>query len=161
MSNNRSKHLTPTESNALDVIAKFPGLTPMEIATHMPQIKPSSVSALTARLIYLRRVNRLKVPMTPTYRYYPKDAVLPKGHTEWNNALIKHNFRNKNKGNGDDKTRDLFETPQRSDTLSLQNQKSIGVLLTLEIGEKESVTLTIEQARKVYEQLALIFGERA
>jgi hypothetical protein len=130
-------HLSNVDRAALDVIEKHPGLTPNELAVHLP-IKPSSVSALLSRLVTERMVNRLKVPMSPAFRYYPRSATLPPGEDGWDNTLVRVA---RGRGNGN-------APPPRAN----------GVLLVIEVGKNETMTLNFDQARKVYAQLAEIFG---
>jgi hypothetical protein len=173
--------LSVNEAAALDIINKHPGLTPHEIGVHLKplNIAPSSASAITSRLIWLKRVNRVKVPMSPSYRYYPQNHPLPNGYAMWNNTLVRVNRTKKDKGNGeqvtdgkriDARTRDLFNAAEdarieqklkdtRSDKVSLRSNDD--VLITIPTGERESLTVNIEQARKIWAQLNAIFGERA
>src|SRR5881394_570041 len=76
MGNPNRKHLTDVEQAMLNAINANPGLTPIELhpfAQALGTIKPTSISAITSRLVRLKKVNRVKVPMTATFRYYPKD----------------------------------------------------------------------------------------
>lgn len=163
---NRSQKMSPTDFAVLDAISKFPGLTPLELHKHTQGMKESTMSAITSRLIHFKHVNRVKVPMTSTYRYYPRGAELPKGYTQWDNAVVQHT----RKGNGPvvpaqtPPTNDLFNVatelqalPKPIDKMSI---RSDDVLITIPIGAKESMTLTIEQARKVWLQLNAIFGNK-
>lgn len=168
----KNRSLSVNEAAALDVINQFPGLTPLEIVKHLDSshMSPSSISACTSRLVFLKKVNRVKVPGSPTFRYYPKDAALPKGYVMWNNGL---NKVNRSKSNGeqvtdghkiDARTRDLFNRTEDArveqklqpiDSLSIRRDD---VLITIPVGDKESLTVNIEQARKIWAQLDAIFG---
>jgi DNA-binding IclR family transcriptional regulator len=129
--------LSQVDRAALDAIEKHPGLTPNELAVHLP-VKPSSVSALLSRLVTERMVNRLKVPMSPAFRYYPRAAALPPGEDSWDNTLVRH-------------------APTRANGHA-EPARGTGVLLVIEVGKNETMTLNFDQARKVYAQLAEIFG---
>lgn len=167
---NRSQKMSPTDFAVLDAISKFPGLTPLELHKHTQGMKESTMSAITSRLIHFKHVNRVKVPMTSTYRYYPRGAELPKGYTQWDNAVVQH----VRKGNGPmvpaqtPPTNDLFNVAQdfaiakalESKPIDKLSIRSDDVLITIPIGAKESMTLTIEQARKVWLQLNAIFGNK-
>jgi hypothetical protein len=134
-----STKLSQVDRAALDAIEKHPGLTPNELAVHLP-IKPSSVSALLSRLVTERMVNRLKVPMSPAFRYYPRAAALPAGEDQWDNTLVRVS-RGSARANG-----------------HAEPARGTGVLLVIEVGKNETMTLNFDQARKVYAQLAEIFG---
>jgi hypothetical protein len=122
----------------------------------------SSISACTSRLVWLRKVNRVKVYGSPAFRYYPINHPLPQGHTQWNNTLVKVDRTKKGNGEApmppkqaiDTLTRDLFTAVPPSDKVSLPN-----VLIVLPLGEKETITVTIEQARTIWVQLNSIFGK--
>jgi hypothetical protein len=123
-------------------------------------MSPTSASAITSRLTYLRCVNRVKVKGAASYRYYSLTAPLPEGYTEWNNTLVK--VKRWKKGNGevppkeaiDTLTHDLFTPEPPSDKVSLPN-----VLIVLPLAEKETITVTIEQARVIWVQLNSIFAK--
>jgi hypothetical protein len=167
----KNRQLSANEVAALDVIAKYPGLMPKEIATHIDnsQMASSSISACTSRLVWLRKVNRVKVHGSPAYRYYPTNHPLPQGYAQWNNALVKVD-RTKSKANGeapmppkqaiDTLTRDLFTPPPPppppSDKVSLRTSNDM--LITIPVGENESVTLTFDRAREVWTRLDPIFN---
>ena len=169
MSKNRAKRLSSTDMALVDIINKFPGLTPMELHKHTPGIQLTSMSAITSRLTTLKKVNRLKVPMSATYRYYPKDAELPNGYAQWNNTLVRV-VRTK-KGNGPDVAAppavaaaqpDLFPAkPEPNPTIVTKPTYGDvgGVLITLEAG-KDSITLTFEQAYRIWQQLDRMFGPK-
>jgi hypothetical protein len=165
MSTSKSVAMSVSEIQALEAVAKHPGLMPSEFGVLVP-VAPSSVSALMSRLTRLRKVNRVKVPGSPAYRYYPKDAPLPEGHSEWSNALVKVNRPRgkgaKINGNGHDSQHALALAPAAP--APAEQRKTKGTLITLSIGERESITLSIEQAQDVFAQLrnlASLFGPQS
>jgi hypothetical protein len=129
----RGKQLSSTEKLALDVIERQPGIKPIEMLEQLGVMSKSSVSAITSRLVTLRKVNRLKVPMSASFAYFPKDYPLPEGHTTWDNKLVRKEHGN---GNGH------AAVPSGGKSL-----------ITIQYGESESLTFTLEQAQDVYEQL--------
>lgn len=182
---NHRKQLSATEVTMLNAINTNPGLTPIELVKFVPGMKASAASGCTSRLVFMKKVNRVKVPMSSTYRYYPKDAQLPAGYAMWNNTLIKVN--RVKKGNGPDvptqtpATSDLFNVaverigkaldkpidkaletkPEPNPTIVTRPTYGDvgGVLITLEAG-KDSITLTFEQAYRIWQQLDRMFGPK-
>jgi hypothetical protein len=165
----KNRQLSANEVAALDVITKHPGLMPKEIIKHIDnsQMSSSSISACTSRLIWLRKVNRVKVHGSPAFRYYPTNHPLPQGHTQWNNALVKVDRSQSKKGNGDlfaDHVinKQIMNEAQNMPAEEIYNalkQKAMpNVLIVLPLGEKETITVTIEQARTIWMQLNSIFG---
>jgi len=154
--------LSATDKIALAAIGKNPGITANDLAKHLPRSKPTSTSAIGSRLTRLRLVNRVKVPMSSAFRYYPLKAKLPEGHDEWDNALYVVHRRRKAKSNGQGASVSVAPpapapTPAPAPVPTLDDAAS-GLLLTLEVGDRQSVTLTVEQAKKFYLQLASLFA---
>jgi hypothetical protein len=174
----KNRQLSYNEVAALDVVNKHPGLRPDEIMQHIQnvQMAPSSISACMTRLIWLRKVNRMKVPGSSSYQYYPMNHPLPAGYTEWNNAItiVKRNRQPKTNGMPpkeaiDTLTRDLFNVTEDERIERILKQKGIeppsdkvslpNVLIVLPLAEKETITVTIEQARTIWTQLNAIFAK--
>jgi hypothetical protein len=171
----KNRNLSHNEVALLDVIAKQPGLTPKELYPHVSdRMHETSISACLSRLTWLKQVNRLRVPYSSAYRYYPKGAALPEGHTEWSNVLIKVKKRTRvAKGNGGQVTDghkiDLFNQTEDARVEQILKQQGIGkpsdkpvtsdVLILIPTGEKETLTVNIVQAKKIWQQLNGVFAE--
>ena len=145
MRKSKQPKLSLTQTAVLDAVEHQPGMTTQELAPHLP-VGAGSIAALLSNLMHLRQLNRVKVPMSSAYRYYPLSAVLPEGYAQWDNKLVKRHVKPK-AGNGaaPEATATVLEYAARVPKRT--------VLITLQIGDRESVTLTPEQAQDVFEQL--------
>jgi hypothetical protein len=146
MSKSKQPKLSVTETIVLDAVEQQPGLVAQELAPHLP-VGAGSVAALLSRMMKLKQLNRVKVPLSSAYRYYPLSAALPAGYEAWDNKLVKRYSKPK-AGNG--------AAPEATATVldyAPRAHPKRTVLITLQIGDRESVTLTPEQAQDVFEQL--------
>lgn len=174
----RGKSLSITDRAALDVINKFPGLTPLEIGGHLQGIiKPTSASSIVSHLTHLRKVNRVKVPHTPTFRYYPLDHPLPKGSKQWDNELVEVAKRGPEKPsvqamNNVHVQAAVAKAPKQEPAPpkderqlgdSLQQMKlpleSVSVLITIEYGRNQSLTVSVDDAKHIWRQLNVVFAK--
>ena len=156
--------LTAVDHLLIETIAAHPGLPPLKLHDFVKEkslLQAGSMSAATSRLIRLKKVNRLRLPGTHSYIYYPKSAALPEGHTEWHNKLLRVVKGAKRAKKGLTKVHNgpngvaAFVTEMEAPT---PPTKPGSVLLVLEMGTNKSITLTIEEARQAYADLHALFN---
>lgn len=158
----------------LSMIEQSPGLNTTELAARMGGTHTASgMAATTSGLIKRRRLNRVKLEGEQGYRYYPRAHPLPAGASGWSNRLGNNGARHAHRQNGQNGQR----PPQRVPTLVDDEQLTLpgipdatrsepvravtsarGTLVVIETGVNETATLTVQQARAVFRDLAELFG---
>jgi len=140
-------------------VRDHPGLTPHEmqplLKEQYPTLTTSTISATLSNIMLRQGLNRVKVPHSLEYRYYPKNHGLPEGHTRWDNRLNNRVMKKETTVQPQPQQTISVPTP-RKDKVSIQ---SGGVLIVIQWGEKESSPpITVEAAREIYDRLHQMFG---
>lgn len=134
------KTLSDTERKTLDLIDNNPGITAAGLAQKLGGTSEKAVSGTTSRLTKARRCNRLKVQKR--FVYYGRDHKLPEGVASWANKIESRHFTNGNGG-------------------KVAPALGGGVLMLLEVGDNGTMTVSVMQARKLYDDLSAWFGAKS
>jgi hypothetical protein len=154
----------------INAIEATPGLTTGELAARMAGTHTASgIAATTSGLIRRRRLNRVKLEGEQGYRYYPRTHPLPAGVNGWANRLGNNGHTRRARSNGtppqhvppllDEEQMPLdFSGARRAEQTAHAATSARGTLVVIETGSNETATLTVQQARAVFRDLAELFG---
>jgi hypothetical protein len=157
----------------LSAIEASPGINTSELAARIGGTHTASgMAATTSGLIRRRRLNRVKLEGEQGYRYYPRTHPLPAGVSAWSNRLGNNGARRRAhtpRSNGtppqhvppllDEEQMPLdFSGARRTEHTAHAATSARGTLVVIETGTNETATLTVQQARAVFRDLAELFG---